>query len=221
VALLAPALAGAPAPAQLADEDALETFTVVDVDPVGNEIRVRETDGTRLRTLVLDAGSRISPDAAGRGLTLRDLAPGDVIHAPDVSDRVSDRVRVDGISVLSAPRGGVDRTRGRLPQGVEEGPSTPSGGATRDADPPVVPRDSVTPRAPSALPPGSGPGALAPSPPDATQPPLDAPGAVERTDPSARGAPGLPPQPDPASPTGPGGAAGTDAGSGDAGAGGP
>jgi uncharacterized membrane protein YgcG len=163
---LVAAVAGLPAAGDPLDSDDLQTFTVLQVDPAANEVRVQETGSTRIRTLELDERSRITGGALGGPMGLRDLQPGDTIRAPGVVGSASDRVRTEQISVLPAPRDPdeVVPQRRQLPGEPRTGPS------------------SIDPETEERVP-DTAPGALGTGPPDPDL--IDPPGIPGTEDPRA------------------------------------
>jgi len=163
---LVTAVTGLPAAGDPLDSDDLHTFTVLQVDPAANEVRVQETGSTRIRTLELDERSRITGGALGGPMGLRDLQPGDTIRAPGVVGSASDRVRTEQISVLPAPR-------------------DPDEVAPRRREMPGEPTTGPSSIDPEREEPGlhTAPGALGPGPPDPDL--IDPPGIPGTEDPTA------------------------------------
>lgn|GEM_PF-6154285 len=135
LALAAGALAAAPGSAQApGDTSDLQTLTVIEVDPAANEIRVRETGTTRIRTIELDERSAVTGGTLGGRMDFRDLRPGDTIRVPGAVGSVSDRVRAEEVQVLAAPRqpgepdvGAGPGTRSRrAPSTLQPDPDSPS-----------------------------------------------------------------------------------------------
>jgi uncharacterized membrane protein YgcG len=203
LALVAPALIGLPAGGDPLDSDDLHTFTVLQVDPATNEVRVQETGSTRIRTLELDDRSRISGGALGGRMGLRDLQPGDTIRAPGVIGSSSDRVRAEEISVLPAPRD-PDEV---VPRRRELRGEPTTGPSSVDPETEEPGRDTA-------------PGALGPGPPDPDL--IDPPGIPGTEDPTAGPGPkrGTGAGRDSRSGTGSQGAPGTGGGGGSGGGGG-
>lgn len=155
--------AAGPAQAQgRRDAEELRPLVVLEVDTAANQIRARESDSTRIRTIELGERSAIFSD---RGtLALSALQTGDRILVPGVVGSTSDRVRADQIQLLAAdpvaPAGSGEAERAPE-RGREPAPSAlrrDGGGVdVLQPDPTSQPgRVGVFPSASDQPPPGTG-----------------------------------------------------------------
>jgi len=123
--LLAAACAARPEQAQgEKDAEELRPLVVLQVDTTTNEIRARESDSMRIRTIEL--GERSAIFSARGALGLSALQPGDRILVPGVAGSTSDRVRADEVQLLAADPGapaGSGARDGLQERGREPAPS--------------------------------------------------------------------------------------------------
>jgi hypothetical protein len=151
LSLAALALAAGPAAPQSRSAEDPQTLTVLQIDPAENEMRVRETGSTRIRTIEFDERTAVSGGVLGGPMPLGALQPGDVIRVPGAIGSVSDRVRAEQIQILSAPResGATGSGAGRRPSAMDPGSSEPG---ALGADPNTEPGALADPNAePGAL----------------------------------------------------------------------